>query len=157
MDEECLEIIKEEEKILFDTRKKIIENPQGIERSPEKIHQQMLVLRDEILEAKAEDLPSLYEQLNHLNHLMDQMEKTNIKEEINPDSPYFAHMRVLEDGEERDVFLGKATMLSHNLKIVDWRHAPISKIFYRYQEGDEYEERIAGRDREGEREMERTE
>ena len=156
MDEEIIEIVKEEEAILFETRKKIIENPLGIERSPEKIHQQMLVLRDEILEAKAEDLPSLYEQLNHLNHLMDQMEKTNIKEEVNPDSPYFAHLRVLEDGEEKDVFLGKATMLSHNLKIVDWRHAPISKIFYRYQEGDEYEERIAGRTREGEVLIRRT-
>ena len=31
------------------------------------------------------------------------------------------------------------------MRIVDWRHAPISRLFYRYQQGDEYEEEIAGR------------
>jgi DNA helicase-2/ATP-dependent DNA helicase PcrA len=150
MEQDSSVIIQEEESLLQEIRKKIIENPVGAERSPQKIHKQMLALRDEILDAKTEDLPALYEQMNHLNHIMDQIEKTAKKDEINPDSPYFAHMRLCEKGKERDVFLGKTTMLSHGLRIVDWRHAPISKIFYRYQEGDEYEERIAGRDVEGE-------
>lgn len=156
MDEESVAIIREEERLLDKTIRVINEFPEGAGRSPLKIHQEMLILRDEIVSAKAEDLPSLYEQMNHLNHIMDQIERSQKKEEINPDSPYFAHMRLCEDGEERDVFLGKCTMLDHGLNIVDWRHAPISKIFYRYQEGEEYEERIAGREREGEVSVRRT-
>lgn len=156
MDEESIVIVKEEERLLDKTIQVINEFPEGAGRSPKKIHEEMLILRDEILAAKAEDLPALYEQMNHLNHIMDQIEKSQKKEEINPDSPYFAHMRLSENGVERDVFLGKSTMLDHGLNIVDWRHAPISKIFYRYQEGEEYEEKIAGRDREGEVTVRRT-
>ena len=49
-------------------------------------------------------------------------------------------MRLREGGRERDVYLGKVTRLDHGLRIVDWRHAPVSRIFYRYAEGDEYDE-----------------
>ncbi|MEO8552956.1 MAG: 3'-5' exonuclease, partial [Kofleriaceae bacterium] len=34
-------------------------------------------------------------------------------------------------------------------QIVDWRNAPVSRIYYRYEEGDDYEEEIAGRRVEG--------
>ena len=36
------------------------------------------------------------------------------------------------------------------MQIVDWRNAPISRLFYRYEEGDGYEERIGDRLVEGE-------
>jgi DNA helicase-2/ATP-dependent DNA helicase PcrA len=36
-----------------------------------------------------------------------------------------------------------------NVQIVDWRNAPVSRIYYRYEEGDDYEEEIAGRRVEG--------
>ena len=35
------------------------------------------------------------------------------------------------------------------MQIVDWRNAPVSRIYYRYEEGDDYEEEIAGRRVEG--------
>ncbi len=38
---------------------------------------------------------------------------------------------------------------SSNVQIVDWRNAPVSRIYYRYEEGDDYEEEIAGRRVEG--------
>ncbi|MEC7984387.1 MAG: UvrD-helicase domain-containing protein, partial [Myxococcota bacterium] len=144
------EIILEEEELLADIRQKIIENPESRGPSAVEVHNQMLVLRDEILDAKNEDLPALYDQLNHLSHLLTQLQNSRKTDEINPDMPYFAHLRLEEGGEVRDIFLGKATRLSNGLRIVDWRHAPISKIFYRYQEGEEYEEIIAGQSREGE-------
>ena len=100
MDEESIAIVKEEERLLDKTIQVINEFPRGVGRSPKKIHDEMLILRDEILAAKAEDLPALYEQMNHLNHIMDQIEKSQKKEEINPDSPYFAHMRLSENGVE---------------------------------------------------------
>ena len=35
------------------------------------------------------------------------------------------------------------------IRIVDWRHAPVSRIFYRYREGDDYEEELGDRIVEG--------
>ena len=35
------------------------------------------------------------------------------------------------------------------VRIVDWRHAPVSQIYYRYEEGAEYEETFGERDVEG--------
>ncbi|MBN2498170.1 MAG: AAA family ATPase [Deltaproteobacteria bacterium] len=65
--------------------------------------------------------------------------------------PYFAHMRLaLADGAERDILLGKQTFVRGGIRIVDWRHAPICRVFYRYREGDPFSERIAGRTLEGE-------
>ena len=66
-------------------------------------------------------------------------------------SPYFAHMRLQESGKARDVLVGKRGFIDResNVQIVDWRNAPISRIYYRYEEGDDYEEEIAGRRVEG--------
>ena len=36
------------------------------------------------------------------------------------------------------------------VQIVDWRNAPVSRLFYRYEEGDPYEERLGDRVVEGE-------
>jgi DNA helicase-2/ATP-dependent DNA helicase PcrA len=62
-------------------------------------------------------------------------------------SPYFAHMRLREHEKTRDVLIGKRGFIdrSSNVQIVDWRNAPVSRIYYRYEEGDDYEEEIAGR------------
>ena len=35
------------------------------------------------------------------------------------------------------------------VRIVDWRNAPVSRIYYRYHEGDEYEEEFGDRIVEG--------
>ena len=69
--------------------------------------------------------------------------------QVSRDSPYFAHLRLRERGAEFDVLLGKATWLKRDVQIVDWRHAPISRVFYRYRQGDAYDEEIAGRERNG--------
>ena len=58
-------------------------------------------------------------------------------------------LRLRENGKERDLCLGRATCVEGGLRIVDWRNAPVSRIFYRYQQGDDYEEEFAGRLREG--------
>jgi DNA helicase-2/ATP-dependent DNA helicase PcrA len=56
-------------------------------------------------------------------------------------------MRLREQGKTRDVMIGKRGFIdrSSNVQIVDWRNAPVSRIYYRYEEGDDYEEEIAGR------------
>ncbi len=66
-------------------------------------------------------------------------------------SPYFAHMRLRDPHKTRDVMIGKRGFIDRqsNVQIVDWRNAPVSRIYYRYEEGDDYEEEIAGRRVEG--------
>ena len=72
------------------------------------------------------------------------------------DAPYFAHLRVREslaDGRTavKDYLLGSATLLdtTASVRIVDWRVAPVARIFYRQREGDAYEESFPGREVEG--------
>ncbi len=81
--------------------------------------------------------------------LLEQLRKSRETPRVDRGSPYFAHLRLEENDRVRDVCLGKATRLDNGLRIVDWRHAPIAQLFYRYQQGEEYEEDISGRLQEG--------
>ncbi len=64
------------------------------------------------------------------------------------DKPYFAHLILDEDdGRKIEFFLG--TTSNSDCRIIDWRKAPISKLYYEYKEGEEYFEEIQGRDRSG--------
>src|SRR5205814_9708367 len=70
---------------------------------------------------------------------------------------YIGYLRLGEEvrglcAVERDVLIGLATFVdaATRVNVVDWRHAPISQLFYRYTEGSDYEERFGDRDVEGE-------
>jgi DNA helicase-2/ATP-dependent DNA helicase PcrA len=77
--------------------------------------------------------------------LLTQLRKSRSAPQVDRRSPYFAHLRLREGDQTRDLFLGKATYLKQGLRIIDWRDAPIAQLFYRYQQGDEFEEEINGR------------
>ena len=77
--------------------------------------------------------------------LLQQLRKSRDTPQVDRQSPYFAHLRLDEGDRMREICLGKATRLDAGLRIVDWRHAPIAQLFYRYQEGEDYEEEISGR------------
>lgn len=119
------------------------------------IHLQLQDLHELSLSSKEEDIPALLQNAEHLNRILDQLENQEDKEEIDPETPYFAHLRLTENGKARNVFLGRATYLQDGLRIVDWRNAPVSKLFYLYQEGDEYLEEFGGALHEGEIEARR--
>jgi DNA helicase II / ATP-dependent DNA helicase PcrA len=142
-------IVQEEIELLENNIRTVIENPTGGGLSEQDLIKQLIILRDEVIGAKEEDLPAIYVQMDQLNASITTMRESRKTEEVDPDSPYFAHLRLEEKGKSRDVFLGKATNLQNGLRIVDWRNAPISKLFYRYSEGDEYEEEFASQLREG--------
>lgn len=101
-------------------------------------------LRDEAVNARADDLSSLFDQLHNMRVVATRVRPTNLPD---IEAPYFAHLRVEENGKERDYLLGRATFIEtkSNVRIVDWRHAPIARLFYLYREGDEYEEALPGR------------
>jgi DNA helicase-2/ATP-dependent DNA helicase PcrA len=110
----------------------------------------LISLRDQIAEARAEDLPPLIEQMTRLAALKARLGGGR-QLPVDITSPYFAHMRLREHGHTRDVMIGKRGFIDRksNVQIVDWRNAPVSRIYYRYEEGDDYEEEIAGRRVEG--------
>ncbi len=116
----------------------------------------MLELREEVASAKPEDLPALFEQMHHIGALRAQRGRGQTGT-VDRGSPYFAHLRLVENGRRRDVLIGQKSWIEGaGVRIVDWRHAPVSKIFYRYQEGDDYEEELGSRIVEGEVQLRRT-
>ncbi|HEY1958052.1 MAG TPA: ATP-binding domain-containing protein [Polyangiaceae bacterium] len=110
----------------------------------------LLELRDEVAVAKPEDLPALFEQMHHLGALRAQRGR-GAQGFVDVKAPYFAHLRLVENGKRRDVLIGARSYVdgAAGIRIVDWRHAPVSKIYYRYQEGDDYEEELGDRMVEG--------
>ena len=68
-----------------------------------------------------------------------------------PASPYVAHLAISEGGRRRDYLLGHATFVDAEADVwlVDWRVAPVAQLFYRYREGDPFEESFPGREASG--------
>lgn len=110
----------------------------------------LISLRDQISEARPEDLPPLIEQMTRLASLRGRIGGGK-QLPVDIASPYFAHIRLREGGRARDVMVGKRGFIDRqsNVQIVDWRNAPVSRIYYRYEEGDDYEEEMAGKPVEG--------
>ncbi|HVZ88834.1 MAG TPA: ATP-binding domain-containing protein [Polyangia bacterium] len=122
---------------------------------------EMVSLRDEIGEARLEDVPQLVAQMERLQNVS--MTRADLQTFlVDPNSPYFGHLRLREAVRgrviERDVLVGRATFVdaTARINVVDWRHAPVSQLFYRYGEGSDYEERFGDRDVEGEIVVRRT-
>ncbi|HEX2660854.1 MAG TPA: UvrD-helicase domain-containing protein, partial [Polyangia bacterium] len=117
---------------------------------------ELVALRDEIGEARLEDVPQLVAQMERLQGVaLNRTELQSIL--VDAASPYFGHLRLRETiagrGQvERDVLIGRATYVDAKARvnIVDWRNAPISQLYYRYEEGADYEETFGERDVEGE-------
>jgi DNA helicase-2/ATP-dependent DNA helicase PcrA len=125
--------------------------------------ERMLELRDDVAVAKPEDLPALFEQMHHLAALRGQRGRS-ISGSVDRTTPYFGHMRLEETVppqerrpgmppvRRRDVLIGARSYVDsgEGIRIVDWRHAPVSRLYYRYAEGDDYEEELGDRIVEGE-------
>ncbi|WP_441292138.1 ATP-binding domain-containing protein [Sorangium sp. KYC3313] len=105
-------------------------------------------LRDEAAAASADDLPAVLLEMSVRQRLIEQEPREALPD---PLCPYLAHLRVDEGKGAKDYLLGHATFLdpSADVRILDWRVAPVAQIFYRYREGDEYEEVFPGRVAEG--------
>jgi len=107
---------------------------------------ELVSLRDQISEARLEDVPALVAQMERLHQVA--VRRADIVEgRVDPSSPYFGRI-VLQEGErKREVLIGKATYLDSKtgVQIVDWRDAPVSRVYYRYDEGDDYDEKFGTR------------
>lgn len=147
-------VVRDEQRVLT----AVIENLARIRSGPAMAdHEQTLTaLRDSLSEEKLpEDISSIMEQMDRTAALMNQQKKSaegvaDIK------NPYFGRMVLKDDFGQRSVLIGKSTFLSDRVRIVDWRNAPISRLFYQYTEGDEYDEVVNGKEVSGEVLVRRT-
>ncbi len=106
----------------------------------------LLQLRDAVAQEKLmEDQASLLEEMDRVAALS-RFTKNRLQQKPDIQSPYFAHLGLeMDHGEYRDILLGKTSFIANGIRIVDWRHAPVSRVFYRYRQGDAFVEEFAGR------------
>lgn len=139
-------IVTEEDRLLASVRQALEESPYETMASESVIREELIRLRDQIGESKEEDQPALVQQYEHSLAWLEQLRRRTHVTQVDPDNPYFAHMRLRnDDGRSQDVLLGRTTRVVGTARIVDWRHAPVSRVFYRYQQGDEFEEELGDR------------
>lgn len=113
-------------------------------------------LRD-LLEQRAEAVNDLIQQAA-LDEAIAEIEQRRVVHEkarrtrdLKPDSPYFGHLVLDEDGKQRGFLIAKGSAVDHRLplNVIDWRNAPLSRIYYEFEEGEEFWAEVAGREREG--------
>ncbi len=138
-------IVREELGLLADVHARLGRSAPSEGASEDDIITELRRIQDDIRTAKTEDKAALEMQYEHLCRLLEQLRRGKQTDGVDPESPYFAHLRTEQEGRSSDVLIGRATCLESGLRIVDWRHAPVAKVYYRYQEGDEYEEDIGPR------------
>lgn len=74
-----------------------------------------------------------------------------IRKQIN--EPYFARIELeedLENGKTKKIEYKLGKRSNPDCRIIDWRKAPIAKLYYEYEEGDLYSEEILQKERCGE-------
>jgi len=142
-------VVVEELGHLARVRRALAEQPEAAAASETLLVGEIVQLQNEMLTARAEDRSAIHQHLEHMQARLDQIRRGRGGEPVDPDSPYFGHLGLLENGRPNHIFIGRATRVAEGLRIVDWRNAPVSRMFYRYEEGEEFEEELAGRFREG--------
>ena len=148
-DSEGQDIIEDELRLLARVTTALSSISSGVTGSPD-FDAALINLRDQIAESKPDDIAALVEQMMRISAIAQRYGKGRALP-VNPESPYFAHLR-LEEGERvRDVLIGKRGFIDRerHVQIVDWRNAPVSRIYYRYEEGDDYEEVFGNKSLEG--------
>ncbi|HEB88558.1 MAG TPA: hypothetical protein ENI85_03220 [Deltaproteobacteria bacterium] len=144
------EIVEEELAAYEKVKAQLAEIPPPRTADQAPIVRELERLRERLLSGdENKDLSALTEQYHNQSAILNQLRNAGQTVQIDSASPYFAHLRLEEQGRVRDLYLGRATCLDKGARIVDWRDAPISKIFYSYRQGDDFDEEIAGRERQG--------
>jgi DNA helicase-2/ATP-dependent DNA helicase PcrA len=145
-------IVGDELAILQRVHERLVREANNQPGEMEDLDATLIELRDAIAEAKEEDVPSLIDQMHQVAALSRKRGQGRSLP-IDPKNPYFGHLRLRErrSGRQRDVLIGRHTLLDDGdgVTIVDWRNAPVSRLYYRYEEEDDYEEDFDDRTIEG--------
>ena len=110
-----------------------------------------------LLEQRAEACDDPIQQAA-IDEAIDETERARLSHEraqrtrdLNPSSPYFGHLVLDEDGRRRELLIAKGSAVDSRLpvNVVDWRNAPISRIYYEFEQGEEFWVEVGEREREG--------
>ena len=125
------DVVFEELKALEGVTSKLAEIPPARTASEAPILRELERIRERLLSGdENKDLSALTEQYHNQSSILNQLRRAGQAVQVDASSPYFADLRLEEEGRKREVFLGHTTCLEKGLRTVDWRDAPISKIFY---------------------------
>ena len=148
-DEELESIVEQEEKVLARVSRTIEMRSKTPERRGQLIDYdaELLALRDQIRAARLEDVPPLIEEMERLQRVAQRRAMVS-DGTVDHSSPYFGRLVLEENEKKREVLIGRSTFLDSKtgVRIVDWRDAPVSRIYYRYEEGDDYDEFFGDRE-----------
>lgn len=149
-------IIQEEQALLASIQKALADTQIG-EAVASEWDRELVSLRDQIAEARLEDVAPLVAEMYRLQ-AVGTRSGSGRSLPVDPSAPYFGHLRLLEGKKSRDVLIGTRGFVptGGGFAIVDWRNAPVSRIYYRYEEGDDYEENFGGRPARGTVQVRRT-
>lgn len=141
-------IVREEEALLARVQAALRERSPSRKRDEADLVERLKELRELASKAAAHDLPTLFQEMNVVRSLLEQPQE---EASVDARSPYFAHLRLEEKDAARDFCLGRTSFVStaKDVRVVDWRFAPIARLYYRYREGDPFEEQLPGRLAEG--------
>jgi DNA helicase-2/ATP-dependent DNA helicase PcrA len=143
-------IVNEELELLRRVIDAVDQTPANSAPSEDSLVEELERIRQALVEGTdTKDEGALMQQWDRQSALLKQLRESRKAPLVDRNSPYFGHLHLREGKRDVDLCLGKATLIRGGVSIVDWRHAPISSIFYRYKQGDEYDEEIAGRTRSG--------
>lgn len=149
-------IIEEEQTLLAKVQKELARDQ--LERQAKaEYDQDLLSLRDQIAEARLEDVAPLVAEMYRMQALGAANGKGR-QLPVDVNCPYFGHLK-LDDGKRvRSVLVGNRGFVKagSEVAIVDWRNAPVSRIYYCYEEGDDYDEYFGGKPVSGVVEARRT-
>ena len=144
-------IVSQEERVLRRVQRALGAKRESVYRPGQRDYDaELIALRDQIREARMEDIPPLVEEMERLHHVAQRRAQV-VEGMVDLNSPYFGRLVLEEDERKREVLIGRSTFLDSKtgIRIVDWRDAPVSRIYYRYEEGDDFDENFGGRDVEG--------
>ena len=150
------QVIQQETELLAMVQKQLARQQIEVLASDE-YDRDLIALRDQISEANLEDVAPLVAEMYRLQALGSRSGNGRALP-VDVNSPYFGHLRLEDERGTRDVLVGNRghVKTGEGFAIVDWRNAPVSKIYYRYDEGDDFEESFGGRVSSGLVKMRRT-
>ena len=101
-------VLREELKLLLEVQQGLLLEASEDKEGPGLKNQfgEIIEIRDSLAEARTEDLPALMAQMERMVILKHQQQNTQSSSFIDPESPYFGPMRLLENGRERDLLIG---------------------------------------------------
>jgi DNA helicase-2/ATP-dependent DNA helicase PcrA len=145
--------IESEERIFKDTTVSLVQQIANAEDRLYHENQRARMLTSEILETRRAEDKSLLASDEAVSHSI----KDSKREEIDVlkkqlPNPYFARIRLEEElpsGDTTTIEYKLGLAANTDCRIIDWRRAPIAKLYYEYKEGEEYCEEILGRERIG--------